>query len=361
LFYFKVINLFPIFSFEHWQVMSLVSAAGRYLSSGSHFLTIAISPFPGVQSDAKAHAAEMGFIDVRISDSHDLEDGEYLPTPAPQVFPDLDDPYAIVPDPQRKPSSSTPLPARLPQVAPLSQYFLLMDINGVLLATYFGAIGKEKVNSMHTRVRNKLREFLLHCTSNFNVVFWTSMNTDNLERHFATFFSHAPKLGQDCSRFAQNWCDVSTYTVPNNKDRPFFLKRIARLLGDSMGLGGQGATAENTLLVDDTPYKNVLNDPYNAVHPLTFTHFTEKNSKKRPYLTYELWPFLKGLKESGLPVPVYCRQNSLFGSTRLFLGDEEFEHYKTVIPRDQRGFEVPYLGPHIPGAPYTNVSGPSVM
>jgi hypothetical protein len=164
-------------------VMSFVSVAGRNLSSGSHFLTIAVCPFPGVQSNTEAHAAEMGFVDVRISDSRDLEDGEYLPTPAPQVFPDLDDPYAIVPDLPRQPSSSTPLPARLPQVAPLSQYFLLMDINGVLLATFFGIIGKEKVNSMHTRVREKLRDFLLLCTSNFNVVFWTSMNTNNLERH----------------------------------------------------------------------------------------------------------------------------------------------------------------------------------
>jgi hypothetical protein len=220
--------------------MSLVSAVGRYLSSDSHFLTVAVSPFPGIQSDAEAHAAETGFIDVRILDSRDLEDGEYLPTPTPQVFPDLDDPYAIVHDPLRQPSSSTPLPARLPQVAPLSQYFLLMDINGVLLATFFGIIGKEKVNSMHTRVK-------------------------------------------------------------------------------------------------------------------------EKKSKKGPYLTYQLWPFLKGLKESRLPVPVYCRQNSLFESTRLFPGDEGYERYKTVIPRDQRGFEVPYVGPHIPGAPYTNVGGPSIL
>jgi hypothetical protein len=341
--------------------MFLVLAAGRYLSSGSHFLTITVSPFPGIQSDVEAHAAETGFIDIRISDSRDLEDGEYLPTPTPQVSADLDNPYAIVPETQRQPSSNTPLPARLPQVAPLSQYFLLMDINGVLLATYFGIIGKEKVNSIHTRVREKLREFLVQCTSNFNVVFWTSMNTDNLEHHFATLLSHAPELGQDCPRFAHNWCDVSTYTDPNNKDRPFFLKHISRLFGDSMGLGSRGATAENTLLVDDTPYKNVLNDHYNVIHPLTFTYFTEKNTKKIPYLTYQLWPFLKGLKESGLPVPVYCRQNNLFKSRRLFPGDEEYEHYKTVIPKDQRGFEVPYLGPHISGAPYTNVGGPSVM
>jgi hypothetical protein len=88
---------------------------------------------------------------VHISDSRDLEVGEYLPSPALEVSPHLDDPYAIVPDPQRQPSSSTPLPAWLPQVAPLSQYFFLMDINGVLLATYFGIIGKEKMNSVHTQ------------------------------------------------------------------------------------------------------------------------------------------------------------------------------------------------------------------
>jgi hypothetical protein len=335
--------------------VSLVSAAGRYLSSGSHFLIVAVSPFPGVQSDAEAHAAETGFIDVRISDSRDLEDGEYHPTPALTVSADLDDPYAMVPENQQQPSSSTAPPARLPQVPPLSQYFLLMDINGVLLATYFGIIGKEKVNSIHTRVREKLREFLVHCASNFNVVFWTSMNTDNLARHFATLLLHAPELSKDCPRFTQNWCDVSSYRDPDNVDRLFFLKRIAHLLGDSMGLGGRGATAENTLLVDDTPYKNVLNDPYNAIHPVTFTYFMKKSTKKRPHLTYQLWPFLKGLKESGLLVPVYCRQHSLFGSKRLFPGDEEYERYKTVIPRDQRGFEVPYVGHHIPGAPYSNV------
>jgi hypothetical protein len=112
------------------------------------------------------------------------------------------------------------------------------------------------------------------------------MNTNNLERHFAILLSHALELGKDCPRFAQNWCDVSTYRDLDNVDKPFFLKRIARLLGDSMGLGGRGATVENTLLVDDTPYKNVLNDPYNAVRPVTFTYFMEKSTKKRPYLTY---------------------------------------------------------------------------
>jgi hypothetical protein len=83
--------------------------------------------------------------------------------------------------------------------------------------------------------------------------------------------------------------------------------------------------------------------------------------KKKPYLTHQLWPFLEGLKDSCLPVPVYYKQHSLFSSRWLFPGDEEYERFRTVIFRDQRGFDVPYLGPHIPGAPYTNVGGPSDM
>jgi hypothetical protein len=43
------------------------------------------------------------------------------------------------------------------------------------------------------------------------------------------------------------------------------------------------------------------------------------------------------------------------------MGDEEYERFRTVILRDQRGFDVPFFGPHIPGAPYTSVGEPSDM
>ena len=92
--------------------MFLVTATSQYLSSGSHFLTVAVSPFSCVQSDAEAHVAEAGFIDVRISDSRNLEDGDYHPIPALKVFVDLDDLYAMVPETQWQPSSNTPLPAQ---------------------------------------------------------------------------------------------------------------------------------------------------------------------------------------------------------------------------------------------------------
>jgi hypothetical protein len=69
------------------------------------------------------------------------------------------------------------------------------------------------------------------------------MKAKNLERHFSTLLLHVPELGEDCLKFAQNWCDVSTYTDLDNEGRSFFLKRLARLLSNSMGLAGRGATA----------------------------------------------------------------------------------------------------------------------
>jgi hypothetical protein len=48
---------------------------------------------------------------VRIGDLPEVEDGEFRKSPPSKVSVDLDDPYAMVPETQRHPSSSTALPA----------------------------------------------------------------------------------------------------------------------------------------------------------------------------------------------------------------------------------------------------------
>ena len=103
----------------------------------------------------------MGFIDIRISDSCNLEIGEYCPSPTLMESTNIDDPYAMVSKTDLQPSSSTPLTTQIHYVAPVSQYFLLMDINGVLISTFFGMVGKEKVNSMDIQVWDGQRDFLL--------------------------------------------------------------------------------------------------------------------------------------------------------------------------------------------------------
>jgi hypothetical protein len=93
-------------------MMFLVLAAGRYQSTHSDFLIVTVSLFSGVQSDAQVQAEDLGFINMRIGDLSEVEDGEFRKSPPPKVSGDLDDPYAMVPETQRQPSSSSALLAQ---------------------------------------------------------------------------------------------------------------------------------------------------------------------------------------------------------------------------------------------------------
>jgi len=235
-------------------------------------------------------------------------------------------------------------PSRSPQVAP-RQYFLIFDVNGTLLHYTFGRLKDQKFRKSETRLRPGLRDFMLFCLqSGFRVVFWSSVKETNLEPRFQALISNVPELGEDCKRFGQNWCDECVYRDPADPSRQFWLKRLARLVGHRRGLLDDGATEENSLLVDDTPYKNIKNNPFNAVHPPTCTLYSEKSLKngRKPFLIEVLRPFLQGLKDSNLPVPAYCEANQRVGQRRCFPGDVDFERFKDVVPRCQLGFETPY-------------------
>jgi hypothetical protein len=57
------------------------------------------------------------------------------------------------------------------------------------------------------------------------------------------------------------------------------------------------------------------------------------------------------LKESGLSIPEYYNRNNMFGSPQLFPREEEYELLKRVWLKDERGFEVLYVGCDVPGTP----------
>jgi hypothetical protein len=94
--------------------MFLVSATGRYQCTHSDFLTVPLSLFSHIQSDAEVQAEDLVFINVRIGDPPEVEDGEFRKSPPPKVSDDLEDPYAMVLEIQRQPSSSISLPAQQP-------------------------------------------------------------------------------------------------------------------------------------------------------------------------------------------------------------------------------------------------------
>ena len=64
-----------------------------------------------------------------------------------------------------------------------------------------------------------------------------------------------------CCTVDQDWCDV---VCDSNGDSVtegpyFFVQPLDTLFDHPNGLKGKGASVDNTLLIDDSPYKNVRN------------------------------------------------------------------------------------------------------
>ena len=66
--------------------------------------------------DAQIQVEDMGYINVGIGDLSEVEDGDFRKLPPPKVSSDLDNPYAMVLETQRQPSSSTALPTHQPRI-----------------------------------------------------------------------------------------------------------------------------------------------------------------------------------------------------------------------------------------------------
>ena len=87
----------------------------------------------------------------------------------------------------RAPSSSDAMPGMGIQVQ-RTRYFLLLEIDGLLMWQFFGQVGplRESLGltvqkKMHYFLRPGLKEFLEFCLINFEVIFWTTVDSKMLE------------------------------------------------------------------------------------------------------------------------------------------------------------------------------------
>ena len=161
----------------------------------------------------------------------------------------------------------------------------------------------------------------------FKVAFWLCCNEKNLKSMFQSLKrACTPSLSkqlQRCRTFDQDWCDVvcDSDGFPVTEGPYFFVKPLDTLFDHPDGLKGTGATVENKLLIDDSPYKNVRNNMWNAIHPLPFHSVNER--ARTAWFRHQLIPWLRGLKHFGLSVPRFCEANQGFGQRRLLPDDGE--------------------------------------
>ena len=210
------------------------------------------------------------------------------------------------------------------------KYFLVFDINETLIHYTLEKImgGKKRMKKCECRARLGLQEFLNLCVDcGFEICFWSCVMENNLlpclnfilEKVPPSSWEKVPRLPEDCLKFGQSMCKESSYRDPASPNKPFLLKPLSRLFQCSPQLQERGATEENTLLIDDTPYKNVLNNPFNAFHPPTCTMYLETKLKKgrKPFLQQVLQPLLFKLRSFGQYVPDFLRPTRILGSSEL--------------------------------------------
>ena len=246
------------------------------------------------------------------------------------------------------PSSTDAMPGVGIQVQ-RTRYFLLLEIDGLLMWQWFGQSGPLRDSrrltvqrEMHYFLRLGLKEFLEFYLVNFEVIFWTTAESRTLVPQYERLLEACPAMGENRATSGRRWCDQSTYLNPVTRKYENYLKRLDRVLTDMRCLGEYYHLQDYFLLIDPLAYRNVLNNPFSAYHP-TMYHRKSKEEERDapiPYFRHAVQPFLEGLLDSGKIVPQYCALNDRHGWRRLFPGDDKFASYKQVFPEFAAGFEI---------------------
>lgn len=257
--------------------------------------------------------------------------------------------------PRRSSPGSEGCSAMAPPILPapsmaLKTKFLVLDLNGVLVqcvhcprvptvpfckpedAKYDGPPAYIKSKLVH--LRPWLRRFLQMVQRRWWVVVWSSMTPDNTNAVVEFIFKG---IEPPCLVLAQNACKI-LYThenkvvkKPNNPSVPQYLKVMRLALWDQRpSLIGVPydvrPTRENTLMVDDSAAKNVLNPTANFIVCPSWTI-----EKVQDSFLLDLAQYLLNLTSSSLDVNYYVRRNPI-GERRLepqdFLYNELIKHAK---------------------------------
>jgi hypothetical protein len=143
----------------------------------------------------------------------------------------------------------------------MSDYHLISDLNGVLVAT-----GEGQIRTHLVVLRLGLKEFLSTCVKKFMAYIWSSTMKKNFSKHLEITIE---KTGNRLLFFKimdQSLCFRNDHFLPNKPDNPIFHKNLLEFLVQFLG-----TTFENTLLIDNMPHKSLFNPLFSAIF---LTHST---------------------------------------------------------------------------------------
>ena len=142
------------------------------------------------------------------------------------------------------------------------RYYLLLDLNGTL-CDRVRPLWASKIKQNVTVFREGIKDFLKYYSQQLWVYFWSCCQKKKMVKIISKAktgcFVPSNRL------LSQEECIVSKYRDPKNPQKPYFFKDLT-IFYCRVSL----ANDSNTLLIDDSPLKSLLNDQYNDVFPPTF-------------------------------------------------------------------------------------------
>jgi hypothetical protein len=178
---------------------------------------------------------------------------------------------------------------------------LVLDINGLLVDTYYGGDNTVppprrpcdvRIGSKLVYKRANCDKFIDFCLQNFVVGVWSSARKDDVN-DFVDFLFKSPKQ-QPAFVWHQEHCTNTGISHPQSRYKLVFLKELWKLwrkvdrdLPWAKGVYG----AINTVLIDDSPYKASRNPPHTAIFLQPYKALNPEDN----YLADELLPYLEGL------------------------------------------------------------------
>ncbi|KAH7855847.1 hypothetical protein Vadar_029611 [Vaccinium darrowii] len=128
----------------------------------------------------------------------------------------------------------------------------------------------------------------------------------------------------------QKECTDSGFKSLEKKDKPIFLKELKKLWEDRTLPWRRGQySSSNTLLIDDDPYKALLNPPNTAIFPESYKVDIENDTVLGS--NGELRVFLDGLADAA-DVPSYVKEHRV-GKPAITESDSNWDYYSKIIRR----------------------------
>ncbi|XWS32974.1 hypothetical protein CRYUN_Cryun22dG0037300 [Craigia yunnanensis] len=122
-------------------------------------------------------------------------------------------------------------------------------------------------------------DFLRFCCERFKVGIWSSRNRKNVERFIDFLVGDMKCKLLFC--WDSSYCTVTQFNTPGYKYKPMVFKELRKIWGKhDLDLPWEKGyyNESNTLLIDDSPYKALLNPPHTAIFPHSFKFDRGDNS-----------------------------------------------------------------------------------